>query len=77
MDVLNAYRQVGTYRGAADVCGMTHKTVKRLVEANRAVAAGLTTNWIKRGTHRSVRRSRAVNPHLGSPTGTRINDSGR
>ena len=55
MDVLNAYRQVGTYRGAADVCGMTHKTVKRLVEANRAVAAGLTTNWIKRGTHRSVR----------------------
>jgi transposase len=41
MDVLNAYRQVGTYRGAADLCGTTHKTVKRIVEANRAEAAGL------------------------------------
>lgn len=32
MDILNAYRTVGTYRGAAALCGTTHKTVKRVVE---------------------------------------------
>jgi hypothetical protein len=25
-------RQVGSYRGAAELCGTTHKTVKRVVE---------------------------------------------
>lgn len=33
MDINAAYREVGTYRGAADICGTTHKTVKRVVEA--------------------------------------------
>ena len=28
MDVLAAYRDVGTYRGAAEMCGTTHKTVR-------------------------------------------------
>lgn len=32
MDIISAYREVGTYRGAADLCGTTHKTVKRVVE---------------------------------------------
>jgi len=32
MNIISAYRQVGTYRGAADLCGTTHKTVKRVVE---------------------------------------------
>jgi transposase len=32
MDVLAAYREVGSYRGAAQLCGTTHKTVKRIVE---------------------------------------------
>lgn len=32
MDVIAAYREVGTYRGAAALCGTTHKTVKRIVE---------------------------------------------
>jgi transposase len=36
MDVLAAYRDVGTYRGAAAVCGITHKTVKKIVEAHEA-----------------------------------------
>lgn len=36
MDVIAAYREVGTYRGAADVCGTTHKTVKRIVERHEA-----------------------------------------
>jgi len=33
MDINAAYREVGTYRGAADICGTTAKTVKRVVEA--------------------------------------------
>lgn len=33
MDINAAYREVGTYRGAADICGTTAKTVKRAVEA--------------------------------------------
>lgn len=36
MDVIAAYRQVGSYRGAAELCGTTHKTVKRIVEAQLA-----------------------------------------
>ncbi|MGH3421701.1 MAG: IS21 family transposase, partial [Streptosporangiaceae bacterium] len=38
MDIIAAYRQVGTYRGAAAMCGTTHKTVKRVVE--RAQSGG-------------------------------------
>jgi transposase len=36
MDIVAAYEQVGTYRGAAALCGTTHKTVKRVVVANQA-----------------------------------------
>jgi transposase len=36
MDVMDAYESVGTYRGAAEMCGTTHKTVRRIVEAHRA-----------------------------------------
>ncbi len=32
MDVIAAYQQVGTYRGAAEICGTTHKTVRRVIE---------------------------------------------
>lgn len=38
MDIVAAFEQVGTYRGAAALCGTTHKTVRRVIEAN---AAGL------------------------------------
>src|SRR5207253_2941790 len=31
MDIKAAYREVGTYRGAAEICGTTAKTVKRTV----------------------------------------------
>jgi transposase len=40
MDIISAYREVGTYRGAADMCGTTHKTVKRVVERFDADQAG-------------------------------------
>jgi hypothetical protein len=38
LDVITAYREVGTYRGAAAICGVMHKTVKRIVEKDRAAA---------------------------------------
>jgi hypothetical protein len=31
MDVVAAYKNVGTYRGAAEICGVDPKTVKRKV----------------------------------------------
>jgi transposase len=40
MDVIAAYRDVGTYRGAAAICGTTHKTVKRIIEAHEAASSG-------------------------------------
>jgi transposase len=49
MDVLAAYREVGSYRGAALMCGTTHKTVRRIVEAQRA------------GEERPARRGRGHN----------------
>ncbi|MBA2769522.1 MAG: IS21 family transposase [Sporichthyaceae bacterium] len=51
LDVINAYREVGTYRGAAEMCGVTHKTVKRLVERDRAAAERLA----RRKNYESVR----------------------
>jgi transposase len=62
MDVIAAYREVGTYRGAADMCGTTHRTVRRIVEAYEAgegpgkraerahnydVVAGIVTNRVR------------------------------
>ena len=38
MDVVAAYQMVGTYRGAAAMCGTPHKTVKRIIE--RAESGG-------------------------------------
>jgi len=32
MEIANAYAAVGSYRGAAALCGTTHKTVKRVLE---------------------------------------------
>ncbi len=40
MDVIAAYQQVGTYRGAAAMCGTTHKTVKRIIQAAREGEVG-------------------------------------
>ena len=39
MDILAAYREVGSYRGAAAICGTTHKTVKRVVQRHDAGGA--------------------------------------
>jgi len=46
MDMTAAYREVGTYRGAADICGTTPKTVKRAVaDAERVSTKNTTHNY--------------------------------
>ena len=54
MRIIAAYQEVGTYRGAADICGTTHKTVKRVIEraaagefavARQVERRGTTTRW--------------------------------
>ncbi len=40
MDIISAYQQLGSYRAAAEQCGTTHKTVKRVVEKFEADQAG-------------------------------------
>ncbi len=47
MDIIAAYQLVGSYRGAAVMCGITHKTVKRIIE--RAEAGGKTSDRAGRG----------------------------
>ena len=61
MDIISAYREVGTYRGAAVISGTTHKTVKRVIARHEAgggvparAAAGRITmtasrSWWPRG----------------------------
>jgi len=39
MDMHAAYQEVGSYRAAAEICGTTDKTVKRVVEAAQRVEA--------------------------------------
>src|SRR5690349_1392344 len=36
MNIIAAYQMVGTYRGAAEMCGVTHKTVRRVIERAQA-----------------------------------------
>lgn len=43
MDIISTYNQVGSYRAAAELCGTTHKTVKRTVERFEAEQAGQPT----------------------------------
>src|SRR5215472_12734979 len=48
MEIVNAYELVGTYRGAAALCGTTHKTVKRVM--NRRHLAEATRREVVRNT---------------------------
>jgi transposase len=40
MDIVNAYQTLGTYRGAAALCGTTHKTVKRVLDRRQRDQVG-------------------------------------
>ena len=48
MEIVNAYALVGSYRGAAALCGTTHKTVKRVV--NRRADAERAPREVVRNT---------------------------
>ena len=39
MDIISACREVGTYRGAAQIAGTRHKTVKRVIAWHEAGGA--------------------------------------
>ncbi len=39
MDIVNTYLDLGSYRGATDLCGIDHKTVKRVVQRWRATGS--------------------------------------
>jgi hypothetical protein len=41
MDIISAYREVGSYRGAAQICGTTPKTVRRVIARHEAAAGAL------------------------------------
>lgn len=43
MDIISAYQQLGSYRAAAELCGTTHKTVKRVVAKFEADQAGVSS----------------------------------
>jgi hypothetical protein len=55
MDIISAYRQVGTYRGAAVVSGTTHKTVRRVIA--RHEAGGAAPGRAPRGRTMTASRS--------------------
>jgi Mu transposase, C-terminal domain/Integrase core domain len=40
MEIVDAYEATGTYRGAAALCGTSHKTVKRVLERQQAGQVG-------------------------------------
>jgi hypothetical protein len=44
MDIISVYREVGSYRGATEICSTTHKTVKRIVEAAEAAIEPVETS---------------------------------
>lgn len=41
MDIISAYQQLGSYRAAADACGTTHRTVKKVVDKFEADQSGV------------------------------------
>jgi hypothetical protein len=41
MDIISAYYELGSYRGAADRYGTTHRTVKRIIDKQEANQAGV------------------------------------
>ena len=46
MDIISAYQQVGSYRGAAQLCGTTHRTVKKVIDKFEAGdSAPPTAQW--------------------------------
>jgi hypothetical protein len=73
MNIISTYREVLTYRGAAELCGTTHKPVRRAVE--RAEAGGPPAREPRPRNFDAVRdlvaERRRVVPHAPRPTQAR------
>lgn len=71
MDILAAYQRVGSFRGAAAICGTTHKTVARVVAAheaaNRAGSSGETVPSAKPRTRNYDPVAEVVAKPMGLP----------
>ena len=83
MDIISAYREAGTYRGAAAISGTTPKTVKRVIarhgagggaparaprERNYDAVAGLVAERVARTVGRiSAKRLLRAAGYAGSP----------
>jgi transposase len=52
MDIISAYREAGSYRGAAAISGTTHKTVRRVIA--RHEAGGMMAGRARRGHNYDV-----------------------
>ena len=69
LKIIDAYNQLGSYRAAARLCGTTHKTVRRVVERQRA--GGLAPPRVPRAKNTDpvidlvAERVRASDGHLG------------
>jgi hypothetical protein len=46
MDIIAAYREAGTYRGAAQITGTTHKTVRRVIARHEAGGAAFLASSV-------------------------------
>src|SRR3982074_1884817 len=51
MDIISAYQQLGSYRAAADHCGTTHRTVKKVVDKFQADQVGVLPQPRAETTH--------------------------
>ena len=65
MDMHAAYREVGTYRGAAEICGTTPKTVKRIGRGRRAAEEAGRTRSAPQLRRRARPGGRAGRPDQG------------
>ena len=73
MDIISAYREVGSYRGAAEICATTAKIVKRMAEAAQCSDADSPTRHNEEGADHTGQcstptRSKERRFHLETPT---------
>ena len=68
MDMHSAYLEVGIYRGAAEICGTTPRTVKRAVLKRLSGADAQLARHAERAKHTDVVRD-VVAKRVKSPSG--------
>jgi hypothetical protein len=91
MDIISAYREAGTYRGAAVISGTTPKTVRRVIarheagggapprvprEHNYDTVAGLVAERARRPSAWPAGWGPAAEPAAGRAQGSRTGDDG-